>query len=218
MFKALPPGSQIATEPRFIVSLRRSTNTIVLPMGGQTAVVRASIVGLCTRQGLYEVYVFLGSADAEGRGVAEGTLFRCDPAELDLTGYEKKLVEAVQMVEQQGFSVARVEFRSSPEAQKQALQSILPFAPVVPRQSGAFPALGAVPRASGSISALPSNATPLNPATRVTGNTSVIPQDRLEEPVTLGSGSFPRPLVAVPRAAEAKTQATDVLGTLLSLL
>lgn len=237
MFKALPPHSQIATEPRYIVSLRRSTNTIELPVGGRSSIVRASIIGLCTRQGLYEVYVFLGSAEAEGRRTADGTLFRCEPAELDLEGYEKKLVEAVQMVERQGFAMGRVEFRAAPDEQKQALIAILPFAPSPPRASGSWSGLGNALRPSGAFPALgtvvPRSAHTMTPTlTPRQASTSQFPAaDRLADVATLVSASAvdaaPEPQSTAPHAVRvaatmgathAKTQATDAVGRLLTLL
>lgn len=230
MFKALPPNAQIVTEPRYIVSLRRSTNTIELAVGGRSRVVRASIVGLCTRQGLYEVYVFLGSAEAESRGTCDGTLFRCDPPELDLEGYEKKLVEAVQMVERQGFSMGRVEFRAAPEEQKQALVATLPFAPPPPRTSGSYSGLGSAMRQSGAFSALgpvvPRSAhamTPtLGPKHASTSQFPAAAEPAPAVPIPLRDAAVTAPTVAstvaVTAALPARTQVVDAVGKILTLL
>lgn len=147
MFKAVQFGHQLEQDPRRIVALQRSANTVTMALGpGPARPVRAWIVSFFDPSGSYRVYVFLGVSDRDPISPAQGMLFRSEPEDVALAQYEGLQREAAQMVRSQGFQMERLEFQTADDATRAAWAWELPIAgqrmepPSNP--SGARPSLG----------------------------------------------------------------------------
>ena len=94
MFRALEIGSVIDLDPGQLIAIERSTNTQSLALGGGARKpTRAFILSFFEAHGAYRVAVFLGRIERDREGRPHGLLFRCDPPQVPLTGYEALLRE-----------------------------------------------------------------------------------------------------------------------------
>ncbi|MCB9508107.1 MAG: hypothetical protein H6698_08815 [Myxococcales bacterium] len=130
MFRALEIGSVIDLDPGQLIAIERSTNTQSLALGGGARKpTRAFILSFFEAHGAYRVAVFLGRIERDREGRPHGLLFRCDPPQVPLTGYEALLREATAMVQSQGFVMERVDFATARAEERARMISELPFHP-----------------------------------------------------------------------------------------
>lgn len=129
MFKALPTGTQIPGDSRQLISMQMSLNQQPMAVGGgPMRPTRAYILGTFTESGTYRAFVYFGLMDVPVESPPQGMLFSHDPMNIDLDTFEEAKFEALEMVQQQGFDMERVEFRGLQPAQQRELLQRLPIA------------------------------------------------------------------------------------------
>lgn len=130
MFKALEIGSTIEIDPRHLSALVRSSNTRELALGGgPKRPTRAYTLSFFDGdRNTYRVYVYLARAQPDAPGRTPGLLFRSEPADVDLAGYQELQAEAGTMVKSQGFEMEVVELGALSPPDRADLLAALPFA------------------------------------------------------------------------------------------
>lgn len=110
MFKAQPAGTRIAGDGSALVTLHRSRNTTAVALGGPSRPTRAWVIGTRNERGLYEVHVWLLPVDPLA---GNGMLFRSQPAEMNDADYEDLMLEAIDMVQGQGFDMQIIDLSAA---------------------------------------------------------------------------------------------------------
>lgn len=203
MFKALPTGTQVPGDSRQLVSIQMSLNQQPMAIGGgPMRPTRAYILGTLAQSGAYRAFVYFGLMDVPVESPPQGMLFSHDPMDIDLDTFEEAKFEALEMVQQQGFDMERVEFRGLPPAQQAEFLQRLPIAAAPVR--------------------------PPNPQTRPTVVNQSPPPPLREPshslpPIGSGSGAFGSGFAAAQRVEISqqislpRAQAIDAFGRILAL-
>lgn len=128
MFKALPIDSMLAADRRHVTALFRSANAQEIGYGsGPMRPAHASVFLLELPGGSAQVYAYLGLVDKGPQGEQQGLLFVSDTGETLHDGVPPLIDEALELVHQQGFEMARIELVNESDDRRQQLLSDLPF-------------------------------------------------------------------------------------------
>lgn len=160
MFKALPTGTRLEFDLQAVAALQRSDNTPTVAIGpGPARPVRCWLVGAELPGGLHQVAVWLVPEDRPDGG---GLLFRCDPPQVGRADYEDLMLQAVEMVQQQGFDMRYLDVDTASESTFKQWMSVLPLsvpaplAPVTRRAHRSTAPSGMFPTAVNQAADLPS--------------------------------------------------------------